>query len=139
MNETEYRSLVERDTAHMIHPQHYHGDRNAVVYVKGEGAVLTDAMGRQYIDGLSSLWNVAVGHGRKELAEAAAAQMSELAFSNAYSASRTCPLSSWQKGSSLSPTPTWRPSSSQIAAPRPTRSRSSSLASTGTSRARRTR
>ena len=86
MNDIEYRSLVERDTAHLIHPQHYHGDaRNAVVYVKGEGAVLTDAMGRQYIDGLSSLWNVAVGHGRKELAEAAAAQMSELAFSNAYS------------------------------------------------------
>src|SRR5688572_2328461 len=86
MNDTEYRSLVDRDTAHLIHPQYYHGDqRSAVVYVKGEGAVLTDARGRQYIDGLSSLWNVAVGHGRKELAEAAAAQMSELAFANAYS------------------------------------------------------
>ena len=40
--------------------------------------------GKQYIDALSSLWNVAVGHGRRELADAAAAQMSQLAFSNSY-------------------------------------------------------
>ena len=52
--------------------------------VKGEGAILTDVRGRDYIDGLSSLWNVAVGHGRKELGEAAAKQMGELAFANGY-------------------------------------------------------
>ena len=86
MNDTEYASLVERDTAHLLHPQYFHGDqRNAIVFVKGEGAILTDARGREYIDGLSSLWNVAVGHGRQELAEAAAAQMSKLAFANGYS------------------------------------------------------
>src|SRR5688572_13190970 len=86
MNDTEYRALVERDTAHLLHPQYFHGDqRNALIFVKGEGAVLTDARGKQYIDGLSSLWNVAVGHGRRELAEAAARQMSELAFTNGYS------------------------------------------------------
>jgi adenosylmethionine-8-amino-7-oxononanoate aminotransferase len=85
MNETEYRSLVERDIAHVIHPLYSQADqRNAVVFVKGEGAVLTDARGRQYIDGLSSLWNVAVGHGRKELGEVAARQMGELAFANGY-------------------------------------------------------
>ena len=85
MNESEYRSLVERDIAHLIHPQYLQADqRNAIVFVKGEGAILTDVRGRQYIDGLSSLWNVAVGHGRKELAEAAAKQMSELAFANGY-------------------------------------------------------
>jgi len=85
MNDSEYRSLVERDIAHLIHPQYLQAEaRNAIVLVKGEGAVLTDARGREYIDGLSSLWNVAVGHGRKELAEAAARQMSELAFANGY-------------------------------------------------------
>ena len=85
MNDSEYRSLVERDIAHVIHPQYLQAEaRNAIVLVKGEGAVLTDARGREYIDGLSSLWNVAVGHGRKELAEAAARQMSELAFANGY-------------------------------------------------------
>jgi adenosylmethionine-8-amino-7-oxononanoate aminotransferase len=86
MNDTEYASLLDRDIAHLIHPQYHQSDqRNGIVFVKGEGAVLTDARGREYIDGLSSLWNVAVGHGRKELAEAAAAQMGELAFANGYS------------------------------------------------------
>ncbi len=85
MNDTEYRSLVDRDIAHLLHPQYLQGDqRNAIVFVKGEGSVLTDARGREYIDGLSSLWNVAVGHGRKELADAAAKQMGELAFANGY-------------------------------------------------------
>jgi putrescine aminotransferase len=85
MNETEYSALVERDIAHLLHPQYLQGDqRKAIVFAKGEGAVLTDVRGREYIDGLSSLWNVAVGHGRSELAEAAAKQMSELAFANGY-------------------------------------------------------
>ena len=36
------------------------------------------------IDGLSGLWNVNVGHGRKQLGEAARAQMGAGAFSSAY-------------------------------------------------------
>jgi adenosylmethionine-8-amino-7-oxononanoate aminotransferase len=85
MNDSEYRSLVERDIAHLIHPQFAVGaQRDAIVFAKGEGAVLTDVRGREYIDGLSSLWNVAAGHGRTELAEAAAKQMSTLAFANGY-------------------------------------------------------
>jgi adenosylmethionine-8-amino-7-oxononanoate aminotransferase len=85
MNDSEYRSLVERDIAHLIHPQYAVGaQRDALVFVKGEGSILTDVRGREYIDGLSSLWNVAAGHGRRELAEAAAKQMSELAFANGY-------------------------------------------------------
>ncbi|NIM61663.1 MAG: aminotransferase class III-fold pyridoxal phosphate-dependent enzyme, partial [Acidobacteria bacterium] len=55
-----------------------------VVYERGEGALLWDVEGNEYIDGLSSLWNVAVGHGRAELAEAAKEQMEVLAFSNSY-------------------------------------------------------
>src|SRR3990172_156286 len=85
MNDSEYRALVERDIAHLLHPQYtLAGQRDEVVFVKGGGALLTDVRGREYIDGLSSLWNVAVGHGRTELAEAAAKQMSQLAFANGY-------------------------------------------------------
>ncbi|MPZ50291.1 MAG: aminotransferase class III-fold pyridoxal phosphate-dependent enzyme [Dehalococcoidia bacterium] len=85
MNDTEYRALIERDIAHLIHSQYSLRDQqNAIIFEKGEGAILTDVRGREYIDGLSSLWNVAVGHGRKELAEAAAAQMGSLAFANGY-------------------------------------------------------
>jgi adenosylmethionine-8-amino-7-oxononanoate aminotransferase len=85
MNDTEYRSLLDRDLAHLLHPQYsLTGQRDAIIFEKGEGAILTDVRGKQYIDGLSSLWNVAVGHGRKELGEAAAQQMSTLAFANGY-------------------------------------------------------
>ena len=40
--------------------------------------------GREYIDGLSALWNVNTGHGREALAQAAAAQMEKLAYASAY-------------------------------------------------------
>jgi putrescine---pyruvate transaminase len=55
------------------------------VLVRGRGALVEDADGKSYIDGLAGLWNVNLGHGREELAEVAAAQMRELAFANTYS------------------------------------------------------
>ena len=85
MDESTIAGLVREDLAHLIHPQYYapeHGD--PVIFDHGEGVWLTDVRGRRYIDGLSSLWNVAVGHGRTELADAAAEQMRKLAFSNSY-------------------------------------------------------
>src|SRR5574338_422528 len=73
------------DLAHIIHPQFHVADHEgAIIFDRGEGAVLTDVEGRSYIDALSSLWNVAVGHGRRELGDAAAAQMAKLGFSNSY-------------------------------------------------------
>ena len=50
------------------------------VIVKGEGAHIWDSTGKRYLDGLSGLFVVQAGHGRVELAQAAAAQASELAF-----------------------------------------------------------
>ncbi len=46
--------------------------------------MITDSTGREYIDGLAGLWNVNVGHGRQELADAAQKQMATLAFHSAY-------------------------------------------------------
>jgi putrescine---pyruvate transaminase len=48
--------------------------------VRGKGAYVWDSKGRRYLDGLSSLWNVAVGHGRPEIARAVAAQARTLAY-----------------------------------------------------------
>ena len=48
--------------------------------VKGDGAYIWDDQGKKYFDGLSGLFVVQVGHGRAELAEAAAKQARELAF-----------------------------------------------------------
>jgi adenosylmethionine-8-amino-7-oxononanoate aminotransferase len=82
---SEIDRLRQYDIDHVIHPQFHVADhRDAVIYARGKGAVLTDVEGREYIDGLASLWNVAVGHGRAELGEAAAAQMATLGFSNSY-------------------------------------------------------
>ncbi|GAB34472.1 putative aminotransferase [Gordonia otitidis NBRC 100426] len=47
---------------------------------RGEGARIFDDRGRSYLDGLAGLFVVQVGHGRDELAEAAAKQAKELAF-----------------------------------------------------------
>jgi len=50
------------------------------VIVKGEGAYIYDAKGRRYLDALAGLFVSQLGHGRTELAEAAAKQSRELAF-----------------------------------------------------------
>jgi adenosylmethionine-8-amino-7-oxononanoate aminotransferase len=50
------------------------------VIVKGEGCYLWDDRGRKYLDGLAGLFVVQAGHGRRELAQAAAKQAEELAF-----------------------------------------------------------
>ena len=54
------------------------------VFVKGEGIMLTDAQGREYIDAISGIWVVAAGHGRQEIADAIAEQASRLAYVTAY-------------------------------------------------------
>ena len=52
---------------------------HAVTIVGGEGSTVVDAEGRFYLDALASLWYCNIGHGRVELADAAAAQMRQLA------------------------------------------------------------
>ena len=47
---------------------------------RGEGAWIWDVNGKKYFDGLAGLFTVQVGHGRAELAEAAAKQAEKLAF-----------------------------------------------------------
>jgi len=50
------------------------------VIVRGEGAYVWDAKGRKLLDALAGLFVSQVGHGRTELADAAAKQARELAF-----------------------------------------------------------
>jgi adenosylmethionine-8-amino-7-oxononanoate aminotransferase len=49
------------------------------VVARGEGARVWDVDGREYLDGTAGLWFVNAGHGRAEVAAAAAAQMERLA------------------------------------------------------------
>src|SRR5437868_3409772 len=54
--------------------------RELRVFERGEGIYLYDIHGKRYIDAMAGLMVVNVGHGRAELAEAAAAQMRKLAY-----------------------------------------------------------
>jgi putrescine aminotransferase len=84
--------LIKADQEHLIHPLHHPVDNaEPVIYVRGHGATVRDIGGREYIDGLSGLWNVNVGHGRAELADTAAAQMKELAYFSGYVGSTNVP------------------------------------------------
>jgi adenosylmethionine-8-amino-7-oxononanoate aminotransferase len=86
------QKIVDADHDHLIHPLFHPQDQlNPFVWVEAQGAVLTNADGRKFIDGLACLWNVNVGHGRKELAQAAARQMERLAFASGYTGSTTLP------------------------------------------------
>lgn len=55
-------------------------DHEVPIIVRGEGCHVYDRHGTRYLDGLSGLFTVQVGHGRAELAEAAAQQASTLGY-----------------------------------------------------------
>jgi putrescine aminotransferase len=50
-----------------------------LVLASGDGAYVTDESGVRYLDATAGLWFTNVGHGRAEIAEAAAAQMRRIA------------------------------------------------------------
>jgi adenosylmethionine-8-amino-7-oxononanoate aminotransferase len=80
------------DARHLIHPLHHpSAAASARIWVEGSGALIRDAAGREYIDGLAGLWNVHVGHGRHELARAADAQMRTLAYHSTYAGATNLP------------------------------------------------
>ncbi len=83
---------LARDRAHLVHPLHRPAAQtHAHEWVEGRGSILVDQSGREFIDALAGLWNVVVGHGRAELADAAAQQMKRLAFATSYAGSTNRP------------------------------------------------
>ena len=80
------------DRAHLLHPLHHPSSHAAPrLWVSGEGAMIVDGDGREYIDGLAGLWNVNIGHGRRALADAAHTQMCTLAYHSSYAGSTNGP------------------------------------------------
>lgn len=80
--------LKTLDQKHFLHPtssieqQQKYGP--GAIFTEGKGIYLKDIDSKRYIDGMSSLWNVNIGHGREEMAEVAKEQMSKLAFSSCF-------------------------------------------------------
>src|SRR5207237_2032700 len=77
--------LLESDRRFLVHPLHHPEEHKAPLLAEeGRGSMLHLGDGRQVIDGLAGLWNVNVGHGRGELADAASGQMRKIDYASAY-------------------------------------------------------
>ena len=94
------------------------------VIVRGEGAYIYDAQGKRYLDGLAGLFVSQLGHGRTELADAAAAQARELAFMPLWSYAHPNAIELAERVAAT-PRATSTGSSSPAAAARPSRPRGS--------------
>jgi adenosylmethionine-8-amino-7-oxononanoate aminotransferase len=62
-----------------LHPFTSPARSDFISIVRGEGAIIWDADGREYVDAMASLWYCAAGHGRVEIAEAVALQLGTVA------------------------------------------------------------
>jgi len=58
----------------------YDDDHEIPIIVRGEGCYVWDEHGKRYLDGLSALFCVNIGHGRADVAQAGADQAKELGF-----------------------------------------------------------
>lgn len=73
--------LAEADKRYILHPHTVVGHpAEPLIIDRAQGALLWDIDGKEYIDGTCGLWQCAVGHGRAELADAAAEQIRALEF-----------------------------------------------------------
>ena len=75
------------DSAHFLHPftdSRALAAQGARVITRADGIYVWDSEGRKMLDAMSGLWCVNVGYGRKELADAAYAQMMTLPFYNSF-------------------------------------------------------
>ncbi|WP_339285691.1 aminotransferase [Oceanobacillus sp. FSL K6-3682] len=79
--EKEMNNRLEKKESLLWNAMHrFNPEAEQVVAVKGEGSWFTDETGKKYMDGVSGLWCLNLGHGREEIAEAAAEQMKTLSY-----------------------------------------------------------
>ncbi|KQL49757.1 aminotransferase [Brevibacillus choshinensis] len=87
-NGVDIDELIRWDKQHYLHPtssiQQHQKNGPTLIIKDGKGVYLTDVYGNRFIDGMASLWNVNIGHGRKEMGEAAKEQMEKLAYSSSF-------------------------------------------------------
>ena len=80
-------SLWQKDKDHFLHPwTHFDTFKRdgSLVIREAEGAYITDASGRRYLDGIGGLWCVNIGYGRESMARVVADQMRKLSYSNTF-------------------------------------------------------
>ncbi|WP_342048594.1 aminotransferase family protein [Bacillus sp. OTU530] len=82
------QTLADLDKKYFLHPtssiKQQQEQGPAFIFTEGKGIHLYDVTGKAVIDGMSSLWNVNIGHGREEIGKVAMEQMSKLAFTSCF-------------------------------------------------------
>lgn len=83
------KELIELDKKHFIHPatnpKELLEKGTEMIFSKGKGIYVTNSINeKKYIDGMSMLWNVNVGHGEQRLVNAAKEQMEKIAYSSTF-------------------------------------------------------
>lgn len=84
---TNTKEIQAIDSAHYMHPFTDHKGleaKGARIITKADGIYIWDSTGEKILDGMSGLWCVNAGYGRKELVDAAAKQMLELPYYNSF-------------------------------------------------------
>jgi putrescine aminotransferase len=83
----EATALWQKDKDHFLHPwTHFDTFKRegSLVIREADGAYITDASGRRYLDGIGGLWCVNIGYGRESMARVVADQMRKLSYSNTF-------------------------------------------------------
>lgn len=88
MKSTDSTENLQRiDAAHHMHPftdGKQLSNAGVRVITSADGVFLNDSEGNKILDGMAGLWCVAIGYGRKELADVSAQQMQELPYYNTF-------------------------------------------------------
>lgn len=100
--------VVAADIAHHFHPftdhKAFHAAGGPRVITHADGCYIWDGKNNKILDGMSGLWCVNVGYGRKELAEVAYQQMQDLPYYNTFFKTTTLPATALaEKISSVMP------------------------------------
>lgn len=88
------RAAWEMDRAHVLHPYTDFTSFAATgsqIITRARGMYVTDSDGRRLLDGIAGLWCVNIGHGRAEMAEAVARQITDMQYYNPFGGSSNIP------------------------------------------------
>ena len=94
MNQRTTIDLQAADAAHFLHPfTDFKGlaRKGSRIITRADNIYLWDSEGHKILDAMSGLWCVNVGYGQQALVDAAARQMKELPFYNAFFQTATVP------------------------------------------------
>ena len=84
--------LIAYDREHVLHAQIPLGENLGVIYDTAEGVRLWDTEGKMYLDASSQMVSCNLGHGRREIIEAAQNQLDKLQHVGQYYGHSSTPM-----------------------------------------------